>query len=312
MPVKANGTTTGSRRPSKTKKIEIVVNDSLQAELENAKQRLESQLGELIQLRPLPATAVQIMKACRNEELNVQELIQLVECDPIIASRVLSMVNSSMYGYSREIASIDQAVVVLGFKSLSQLTVSIAAEKVFSDGEIAMKARNKLFDHSLGCASVARVLANHCELPTESGAAFLAGMLHDVGKLVFLDVAPNAYVELQNTKETELFQLEQEVFGIDHRAIGERFGELWGLPATIVQAIGQHHDSLNDTSSPISWMTALANALTKIWGIGQPSPSSSRNEDAIAWLEEQSTETVNAYAAEANQVFSDMKSLLSN
>lgn len=287
------------------------MNETANAELDIAKVRISTQLDDLIQLRPLPATALQIMKACRNEELNVQDLIQLVECDPAISTRVLSMVNSSMYGYSREIASIDQAVVVLGFKSLSQLAVSIAAEKVFSEGDVAVDARSTLFDHSLGCAAVARLLAKHSGLQSDSGAAFLAGMLHDVGKLVFFDVAPNAYLDMHELPHANLLEREQDAFGINHTAIGKKFGEHWGLPATINEAIAGHHQKVDETSEPILWITSLANELARHWGIGQKQQLT-QSQAALDWINEQSQETLDTYRGDASQHFADIKTLLSS
>jgi putative nucleotidyltransferase with HDIG domain len=287
------------------------MNETGLAELDIARQKLATQLEELIQLRPLPATALQIMKACRNEELNVQELIQLVECDAAISSRVLSMVNGSMFGYSREISSIDQAVVVLGFKSLSQMAVSIASQKVFSEGELAVAARTQLYGHSLGCAAVARILANRFGLQSDSGAAFLAGMLHDVGKLVFLDVAPNVYVDMQNQPDSRLVEQEQQAFGIDHATVGEKFGELWGLPSAINQAIATHHCKMDETTLPLSRITSLANELAKNWGVGQRE-CQTECETTLAWMSEQRAESLEDYQAEAARNFHDLKTLLSS
>lgn len=287
------------------------MNETAVAELDLAKQKLATQLEDLIQLRPLPATAMQIMKACRNQELDVHELIQLVECDAVISARVLSMVNSSMYGYSREIASIDQAVVVLGFKSLSQLAVSIASQQVFSDGELAHDARIQLYNHSLGCAAVARILANLFGRQSDSGAAFLAGMLHDVGKLVFFDVAPIGYLEIYNRSDVCRVELEQNAFGMDHTSVGERFGELWELPSQINQAIAEHHCPVDETTQPLSRITSLANELAKNWGIGQQE-CLTECETTLNWISEQSPEELEAVQIEASQNFSELQSLLSN
>jgi putative nucleotidyltransferase with HDIG domain len=287
------------------------VNETTLTELDLAKHKLATELDELIQLRPLSSTALQIMRACQDQDLDVQDLIQMVECDAAISARVLSMVNSSMYGYSREIASIDQAVVVLGFKSLSQLAVSIASEKVFSEGELAVDARTRLYDHSIGCAAVARILANRCGLQSESGTAFLAGMLHDVGKLVFFDIAPINYAEVYHQPDSCLVEQEQNMFGIDHTSVGERFGEHWGLPTQINQAIAQHHTPIDETTDPILRITALANELAKTWGIGQEA-CPTECEMTLHWIDQQSPEALEEYRGEASRSFSELKSLLSS
>jgi putative nucleotidyltransferase with HDIG domain len=283
-----------------------------QSELAIAREKLETRLDDLVLLRPLPAIALQIMKACREEKVKVVDLVRMVECDVAISSRILSIVNSSLYGYSRDVTSIKQAVVVLGFKSLSQLAVSIAAEKVFSEGESAAESRLRLYDHSLGCAAVARLLANGGHFDVDPGAAFLAGMLHDVGKLVFFDVAPNYYSQMQaDCDPGSSVQLEQELFGIDHLAVGAKFGAAWGLPDEITSAIGNHHADITEHSEPILRITSLANELAKTWGMGQ-SQEPAQSESTLNWLTETGPDAVGQLQAQACEQFGELKSLLSS
>jgi putative nucleotidyltransferase with HDIG domain len=283
-----------------------------QSEIAAARVKLETQLDELIQLRPLPAIALRIMKSCREEQTNVRDLVKLVECDATISSHILSVVNSSLYGYSRDISSINQAVVVLGFKSLSDLAVSIASEKVFSEGELAIQPRLRLYEHSLACAAIARLLADRPELETDSGAAFLAGMLHDVGKLVLFDVAPDFYSQIQSScPKTCTIELEQQAFGIDHTSLGAKFAAAWGLPLQINRAIANHHQAVDESSESLLRITALANQLAKIWGIGQ-TEDPSQCETTAQWLGSTDPETLEELRAAAGQQFLDLKSLLAN
>ena len=284
---------------------------NFESEIALARTKLESDLDSLVQLRPLPAIAMQIMKVCDEPKTKVGELVRLIECDAAISSRILSVVNSSTYGYSREVTSINQAVVVLGFKSLSQLTVSIASEKVFSDGDTALQPRLRLYDHSLATAAISRLLANETEVPADPGASFLAGILHDVGKLVLFDVAPNFYGDLQsNERPDDCVAIETAAFGVDHSVIGAKFGSLWGLPAEINTAIENHH-CLEEPANPVLKVTSLANELTKIWGVGQAEKSSSC-ETTNAWLADLDEPTVEYLREQASAQFADLKSLLAS
>ena len=284
----------------------------LQSELADARKALETGLDDLLHLRPLPAIALQIMKSCREQKVKVTDLVQLVECDAAISSRILSIVNSSLYGYSRDVTSINQAVVLLGFKSLSELSVSIASEKVFSQGESAAESRSQLYEHSLGCAAVARLLANSSQTTVDAGAAFLAGMLHDVGKLVFFDLAPNQYSQLQAEHDPRCcIKREQELFGIDHSAVGARFGEIWELPIEIQSAIGGHHQDITQTCDPLLHITRLANELSKIWGIGQASDPI-QSETSETWLAETDPVVIEELRGQADEQFRDLKTLLSS
>lgn len=282
----------------------------LSPELESAREKLDGQLTELFQLRPIPAVAMKIMKSCRESKVHVRELVRLIECDTTMAARILSVVNSSVYGYSREVVSMNQAVVVLGFKNLSDLAVSIASEKVFSAGDQARIPRQRLYEHSLGCAAIARILAGRCEFLADAGSAFLAGMLHDVGKLVLFDVAPTGYADLQEgCDESDLIQQERDIFGIDHTRLGARFGDTFGLPATINSAIGNHHSELDASSNPVCRVTRLANELAKTWGIGQTSRLSVCHETQ-AWMEQCCPRELEKLQEQASEQCCELRSLL--
>ena len=283
-----------------------------QPEIAEARGKLETDLDELVQLRPLPAIALRIMKSCRDQQANVRELVQLVECDATISSRILSVVNSSLYGFSRDISSINQAVVVLGFKSLSELAVTVASEKVFADGEVAVQPRLQLYEHSLACAALARLLSGQPGLEADSGSAFLAGMLHDVGKLILFDIAPNSYSQLQsNRSQSCTVELEQQAFGIGHTSLGAKFAEAWDLPPQINTAITDHHQPINESSHALLRITSLANELAKIWGIGQTADAT-QCETTTRWLSSSEEKTLEELQAAASLQFKELKSLLVN
>lgn len=283
----------------------------ISSELEIAREKLDTQLADLFQLRPIPAVAMKIMKACREQDVKVRELVQMIECDTTISARILSVVNSSIYGYSREVISMNQAVVVMGFKNLSELAVSIASEKVFSEGDVACEPRQKLYEHSLGCAAISRLLASRPEFSTDAGSAFLAGMLHDVGKLVLFDVAPNYYAEMQTTNDDSTVEQEQIAFGIDHTQLGAKFGDTWGLPPAINSAIANHHSELAPETDPLSRVTRLANELAKSWGVGQVSDDACCSETQ-SWIASCDKEELEQLQTQANEQFDELRSLMTS
>ena len=279
------------------------------SEIEQARAQLEGGLDGLLELRPLPSVAMKVMEACRDEKMDARGLVQLMECDAAISTRILSMVNSSLFGYSREVASLNQAVVVLGRKSLASMAVAIASEGVFASGEDGQDSRTRLFEHSLACAAISRLLASQECFQAESGEAFLAGLLHDVGKLLLIDVAPNYYSSSSsNPAEVDSIATEQEMFGVDHAALGAKFGENWGLPAQINHAIAHHHRSSCETNSALLTVTSLANRLAKSWGIGQEEIP--QDDNPGEWFETLDAEEVETLKARAVQDFKEIKSLL--
>jgi putative nucleotidyltransferase with HDIG domain len=238
--------------------------------------RIENYLPDLQRLRPFPAVATKLLNLCNQQDANIRDIIQLIECEPAVASKVLSLANSPLYGTSRVSVTIGQAVVLLGYRAVAQVAVSVAAGGVFAQGsDDAARARRDLFTHCLGCGTVGRALA-HVTQQCNPDEAFLCGILHDVGKLIFLDLAADDYLEFQNNVDgdsSSKIVAEQAAFGIDHTRTGNSCGTAWGLPAEISAAIADHHNADAGTSHPrLSTVTYEANCLAKHWGIGLPLP----------------------------------------
>ena len=280
-------------------------------ELVKAQDRLKADPQALVNLRPLPTVAMQITNECRRAEVDTKALARLVEGDPAFAVKVLSVVNSSLYGFTREIARIDQALVVLGRSAVSQLALSIAAQTVYNSGDpVAAGARMQLFDHSLGVAAVARSLIQHESLDLEPGTAFLTGILHDIGKLVLLDVAPKTYSSLLQNPESEFesVEVERQLFRTDHSELGLLFGDAWGLTPSISHAIGNHHSLEPDQSPLLTRTIGLADQLARHWGIGQTAVAVTC-QPALTWLEENKELEADVIQS-ATEHYSETKALL--
>jgi putative nucleotidyltransferase with HDIG domain len=209
------------------------------------------------------------MAACEDPDADPQEISAIIQCDPSMAIRLLHVANSSAYGFSSEISTIDQAIVVLGFRSARNLVLSVAAAEVFAGGETAKEARANLWEHSLGCAAAARLLA--AQVGTVSPEeAFLAAIVHDVGKLIFYDFADADYlVATQNVDSSSIINVETEAFGTNHQELGQRCADQWGLPLEIADVIAFHH--IPEAAAPGDQLTGLvcvANSLAHALGLG--------------------------------------------
>ncbi len=283
---------------------------NLEGELASAREKLAGDLTEVLNLRPMPGMVVRINQACQNQQVNLQTIIELIQCEPTIVSRILSIVNSPIYGFSREINSLNQAVVVLGFRKLSQLAASIASKQVFEHGEECKTARIAIYEHCLACAATARVLAQQPDSDVDDGAAFLAGLLHDVGKLFFLDLAPASYTDLQSSGDHESkIELEAELYGKHHPDMGMEFAITNGLPHSIIEAIAHHHDDgERATRTRLTQITDLANSMVKLWGIGGPA-GNSPSATAMQWIDDHDEQTVAQIRCAAVEQFQILKSM---
>ncbi len=232
-------------------------------------QEFLKRLEDLPELKPFPAAAAKLCSACKDPDASPKQIVEIITCDPGLAAKLLQVSNSSMYGFSGRIRTIDHAVVLLGSKKVRDLALSMAGAEVFSQGDEAKDERNTLWKHSLAVATISRLIAPHVNnvVPEE---AFLAGIFHDVGKLVFYDLIPAEYSEMHGRIDpSHRVEAENESFGIDHAELGLECADDWGLPQEIGNAIGSHHNRA-DTDTNITRVVQLANPLAHLWDLQQP------------------------------------------
>jgi HD-like signal output (HDOD) protein len=169
----------------------------------------------------------------------------VIQQDPGMAAKILQLVNSSFFGTQRRITSPTEAAVLLGMATIRSLVLSLDVFAQFerdADGALGVGA---LQSHSLGTALFAKRIVEH-EKGSRQAAdeAFLSGLLHDLGKLVLAANLPEQYLQASSRaqpQQPDLERAEREVFGATHAEIGAYLLGLWGLPATVVEAVARHH-----------------------------------------------------------------------
>jgi HD-like signal output (HDOD) protein len=237
------------------------------------KRRLEKAIQDHIkstpELRPFPQAVTRLISTCRDSESTNKEIESVIASDPSLSVKVLRLANSPLFCPSRDVNSIVHAVSLLGRRKVKSIALSAAAADMLAAGDGAIEQRRALWDHSLGCAAVASCLAKHIDA-VQPDDAFLAGIFHDVGKLLFLDVIPAEYEVLTTSyRGSERIEEEQFFFGTTHEEIGASAANLWGLPVEILAAVGWHHRvGENPFDHPHASIIAMANECSKFWGIG--------------------------------------------
>lgn len=246
---------------------------------------------ELTDLPPLPLVASRLLQALGDTESAVNDLSRLISMDPGIATKVLRLVNSSYYGFPRQVTTISHAVVILGFNTVRNLALAIAAFDNLPLGRNAPIDSDAFWEHSIGVAVCAQVLAQRKKLPVKvAEEAFLAGLLHDIGKLFLCQHFPNQYraaLDEAWRQKVRISPLEQHYCGAEHTFVGKRIAERWNLPPALVTTVWCHHNvdrcpDYFDMAALVSASDALIRAL-KIGFIGDPLPPSMAPEVA-AWL----------------------------
>ncbi|MBA4181841.1 MAG: hypothetical protein C0506_14720 [Anaerolinea sp.] len=195
-------------------------------------------------LPPLPAVALRVMQVAQNPKSSASDLALVVSADPGLSARILRIVNSAAYRRSREITSVQEALVMLGFVQARNVAVSGAI-----GGAYAPDANNALFRietfwrHSLAVAFKGAEFAGQSHL-VDVPSAFTTGVLHNMGRLAVFYADPagldQAVAQAMATGHP-LEQVEREALGYDHAEVGGLLATRWKLPAAIIEAISRHH-----------------------------------------------------------------------
>jgi putative nucleotidyltransferase with HDIG domain len=159
--------------------------------------------------------------------------------------KVLKLVNSAYFGLSRPINSINHGVVYVGINTIKNLALSIAAIGMLPKSNKAGLDMNQFLAHSLGVATVAKLLATYLGVPDKDATDFfVAGLLHDFGKVVLAQFKPEEFrlcLDQATEQARSLHEVEMETQGISHDVIGGRLAEAWKLPPALSHAIHYHH-----------------------------------------------------------------------
>ncbi|MFN3191419.1 MAG: HDOD domain-containing protein [Aureliella sp.] len=231
-------------------------------------------------LPPFPTTASKLVSELNSPEADVPTVVQLIECEPKVASKVIQLANSPMYGASRPITTIGHGIVLLGFRSVSQLALSLVAGDLFDHPDERCRERLKrTYAKSLAVAIVSRLAAQ--QLPgANPDEAFLCGVMHDIGKIVFCTSGNDEYLEqCEQLTETQLLRQEEIVFNATHTDIGAQCGRAWGLPQPITTAISDHHTEFESAEDPLTKSIVAGNYFAEKWGLaGEPNESFETSE----------------------------------
>lgn len=185
-----------------------------------------------------------ILKVIDNPISSASDIEKVLKYDQSLASRVLKMANSAYYGYAGKISTISQGVVVLGLNTLRALIFTASASRTFAKKLYGYKmGEGDFWKHSVMTAIGARAVATRIKYPNPD-EAFVAGLLHDIGKLVldnYVKQKQNEMLQSMEISGKSWAEVELEIIGLNHAQVGKRLCEKWNLPPALTEAVGLHH-----------------------------------------------------------------------
>ncbi|MFQ5607114.1 MAG: HDOD domain-containing protein [Candidatus Zixiibacteriota bacterium] len=223
----------------------------------SSKEQARSIVSSMGELPASPEVIKVVMDRTADFNSDIQGLSKALSADQTITAKVLKLSNSSFYGRAHSVATLDEAIMILGFFTLRSLVVATATHSMF-DGSDAGGHQRTLWEHSLATAMACRLVGGRVE-GLNNDEAFLAGLMHDLGKLILIQKMPEDYAKIIEKAKEECVpftQLEDSAFGFNHTDLGQALMDEWAFPPELIESIRDHH--LQDYSSAADEPVSLA------------------------------------------------------
>jgi HD-like signal output (HDOD) protein len=216
-------------------------------------------------LPALPETVTEVRAAMDNPQSSAKDVAEILERDPSLSAKALSLANSTAVGASQRVNTVQMAVSLLGLREVYAMALAAAVVNYFE--------RSKTFDYkafwkrSMFCAKASRIIAQKSG-QIEPSVAFGAGLMHDLGRVVLAEIAPARYGDVdQKMKDAEIIAKEHNLFGISHPEVGFILSETWKLPEEVAQPIRWHAElAAADLHKQVVAAVALSSLMADAYG----------------------------------------------
>ncbi len=208
------------------------------AEAEAAKS-MAARMGRIIGAKPFPAAAQRLSQITRDPNCQMDEVVAVLESDPALSARLLRLVNSVGFSLRTACTSVRHAAALVGTEKLNQVASTAAILDMYESGGERAK---QLLEHATVVGTLCRYLAFHFGLPPDE--LFTCGFLHDIGKLMLLDIEGDTYLELlgPETPEFDTTHVEERKrFGFDHALLAGHVLAAWNIPHPVPKVVAWHH-----------------------------------------------------------------------
>jgi HD-like signal output (HDOD) protein len=224
--------------------------------------RIISRLGDL---PAMPDVVSNVLTITDNPNMAMEDVSRAIEADPGMTAKVLRVSNSSYYGMKQHVGTLKLALVILGTREVRNIVLGISVFDSFKDSGVSESVIQDIWNRSLRVAALAKQMAILLGLRFE-GEEFIAGLLADIGKIVFFRKAGKAYWELLRNADNDwraLAKMERETFECAHPFVAMALADRWNLPASLVDALRlqlpHEEESLEDAAAPeLAALTRIA------------------------------------------------------
>ncbi len=233
----------------------------------------ESTIDQIQELPTLPTIYTNLMEVTSNPRSTAKDVAEVIVNDQSTSAKVIRVVNSSVYRLQTRVDSITQAVFYLGYKEIRNIVLSISIFEMFSK---VQKTSNfdivEFWKHSIAVGVLTRTIGNISGV-TNLDNYFLAGIIHDIGKLIFLKISPENYDKvalLIKDKDLTILEAERKTFGINHTKAGAILANKWKLPDSLKNAINYHNTGfVNNRPDKLTASVHIADIMARMMRLGK-------------------------------------------
>ncbi|KAF0233665.1 MAG: putative signal transduction [Desulfovibrionaceae bacterium] len=238
-----------------------------------------------IKLAALPGIVTQALEALSNPNVSYSYVAEIIGKDTALSAKLLKLVNSALYAFPESVDTISRAVTVVGANRLTSLALGVSLINIFDSIPRDVLDMRSFWKHSLACGVLARLLAVTAGHPNVE-RCFVAGLLHDLGRLVMLKnhTAHVAQaVALARREEISLHQAERELWGFDHAELGGKLLTVWKFPASLERAVAEHHAPGDGTIHQDAALVHVADIMAHAMALGQSGSPLAPPLSGTAW-----------------------------
>jgi putative nucleotidyltransferase with HDIG domain len=245
---------------------------------------LDQVIHSVQDLPSLPAVVMELLGSIEQDDVDIAVLAKKVSYDQALTAKTLRLANSSSFGLQVKVTTIQQAITFLGFQTTRNLITAAAVTGCFPNGRCPGFNDKAFWRHSIAVAACARALARRMRFNQDY--AFTAGLLHDIGRLVLVTAAPQAYagvVEWRSRKDGDWQDAERAVLGVDHVEAGVALAGHWNFSDTMRQAIAFHHAPETPGAGFLAAIVHVANAIVHALDIAGEENERVPRVASVAW-----------------------------
>ncbi len=234
--------------------------------------RIEEIVNIANHIPPFPKVAMQVMKMLEDPKVQPKDLAEVIQYDSAITANLLKTCNAAYFGLSRKVSSLDEALVLLGQDALKDILIASSSARFYKGGagEGYQLEQGDLWKHSVAVAIMSKSISRHFK-GVDPGAAFTAGLLHDIGKRFLSSFVASDFKKIMDRTYIDglsFMAAEREILGMDHAELGGLILQKWDFSEEMILAVKLHHDPQALLKDPLTALVAMANTLVISLGVG--------------------------------------------